>query len=330
MFPKIKQFLNKKNILLCVAALLLVIAGYLTVSYLTVKYFSKAAGPVETGYGCYNYGNSAVYGSCRTKLVNADIPNLSSTFTTGGIICTPSPAEINTKVTCTGTLNDKRLAPQNVLSLGVLGQTFSECTFVVDTFTCPNIPVGSSAGSLNLDGSIAPDTGSTDRRIFNTTVKLNITNHTLVAADLVSNNLLVSTGPFSTLTCGTNNTVTASQVSTCVATIRPGFTIPSDFKFGIGVNPGGQCITTGVTLTCTNVPTTSSVGKQNLKVQIGSSALYEANLLINVSLNTATSLIRTGGAGLWLVGVIFLGVAGWVSATVVKFRKKVKRSSQDK
>jgi hypothetical protein len=347
MFPKIKQFLNKQNILLCVAALLLIAVGYLTVNYLTVKYSSNAAGGVQTGYGCYNYGNSAVYGSCRVKLVNTDIPELNNPLiTTGGVVCTPKPAEVNTKISCTGTLGQNRLAPVDVLSIGIEGQPLSACTFVGETFTCPNILVGNTTGAFNLFGKIGNNTA-----VNTNAEKITVINHTLTTADLTGNGWLLTFGPFSAISCGTNNVAAAGQVNKCTATIRPGYTIPSDFKFGIGTNPGGQCVTTGFTLTCINVPTTSDIGKQNFNVQIGSSAVYKSDLLINVSkeanstttpttpianavsanpIATGTSLIRTGGVGLWLVGAILLGVTGWVSATFVKSRKKPKSSSQDK
>jgi hypothetical protein len=344
MFSKFKQQLNRKNLVLAILGLSLLVLGYVTVGYLTVRYQSRAAGvPSEIGYGCQTYGNAAVYGSCRIKLVSADIPNLNSSFTTTGIVCTPNPAEINTKISCTGTLNDKRLAPQNQLSLGVEGQAASQCTFVVDTFTCSNIVVGASAGTLKLFGNISPGTA------IDTAVRLNIINHTLVAADLTPNNLLATSGPFSSIACGNNNTVTAGESTTCVLNIRPGFVIPADFKLGVGTNPGGQCVTAGSILTCSNVPSSTVAGLQDLKAQIGSSQVYLAGKTVNVvktsipttppnstlTANTnpatgtnpastvVTSLIRSGGLTIIavIVGIFSALVLVWLAFGKFKSNK---------
>jgi hypothetical protein len=339
MFSKILPYFKKKNLVLAVASLMVLVMGYFTFGYLAkTQYASKAAG-IETGYGCYNYGNSAGYGNCKVKLSSSDLVLLNPSLTTnGGIVCTPNPAEIGSKITCTGTLNGNRTAPQDVFSLGVEGGSLVACTFAGDVFTCPDIVVGNTVGSLKLFGSIGTDAA------VDTTVKIATTNRVVVNTDLAKNDLVSTTGPYSSVVCGKDNTVNAGELSTCIFTIRPGFAISVDTKFGIGTNPGGQCTTSGSTLTCTGVPVTTELGAKDLKVQIGSGQVYLAGKTINVAkagtvtttansstnpsaTSAAAALIRTGGN---TVIYIVIAVIALLLLAVVIFMKHKKDTNNTK
>ncbi|MBC7472554.1 MAG: LPXTG cell wall anchor domain-containing protein [candidate division SR1 bacterium] len=256
------------------------ISGYVIVGQLTQsRNTSKAAEANTTTYGCYGYGINTTFGSCNLAtnsafpLIAADIPNLVSQYTINGITCTPNPAEVNTTVSCTGTLNSTRVAPQGILAIGIEGLPLANCTFSLSTFTCPNIAVGNTAGSFKIFGKIGNSTP------VDTNVTISVINHLVNYNDLISQNLGAITSPFNEISC---NIVYVNQPTTCILTIRSGYIIPADMKFGLGTAPAGQCITSGNILTCAGVPTSSQAGLQPLRVQIGIGQVYDSGKSFNV------------------------------------------------
>ncbi len=174
-----------------------------------------------------------------------------------------SDAVAYSTTTCTGTLPAGITPPATGLKLNVEGQTGITCTFTAQNFTCANMPAGSTTGTRKIQAAVgtnAPaDTGKT----------INVTPKTITAPDLPNIGTGNVTDPFENLTCGTNNSVVAGTTTTCTGTLKSGYQIPTDFQLGVGTNPSGSCTQTGQTVTCTNVPVTTTLDTQPLKAKTG-------------------------------------------------------------
>lgn len=312
MFTQIAKHFTKKNIRLYIAGIALVVLGYVAFGYLASPRDAVKAAVVESGYGCYQYGSTSNFGSCQIQLTQGDMAYLNSLLTTNGITCTPATVEINQTITCTGTLNDTRLPPASTLFLGVQGQNPVSCTFAGQVFTCSGIQVGDTAGGYNLVAFIGSGTP------VDTAVDINPINHVFNATDLAN-----GVDPFTSVTCGTNNSVNVGDTVTCTATIKPGFTIPSDFRFGIGTNPGGTCTVSGTTLTCTGIPVSSTTGSQTLKISVGNSAIKDYNKTITVNAATTGNLARTGGITLtYIITAIAIVAIAVIVAVIYTIKSK--------
>jgi hypothetical protein len=298
MFANLKKHFTTKRVRFYVAGFALVVLGYVAIGYLSAPRGLIKAAVVEQGYGCYQYGSSSNFGSCQIQLTQGDMAYLNTLLTTNGVTCTPSAVEINQTITCTGTLNDTRLPPSGTLYLGVQGQTPVACTFAGQVFTCAGLQVGNTTGNYPLVANIDNGTPA------GVAVSISPINHVLTSADLAN-----GVDPFTSVTCGTNNTVNVGDTVTCTATIKPGISIPSDFRFGIGTTPGGTCTVSGSTLTCTGIPVTTTTGSQTLKINIGSGAVKDYNKTITVNAAATGNLARTGGLNLMVIAGVLVVVA---------------------
>jgi uncharacterized repeat protein (TIGR01451 family) len=103
--------------------------------------------------------------------IASGIPNPTGNGTTpfGDLLNCPASANLNTNVTCTGTLPSHILPPTDGLKLNVQGQTPVACTFQGQNFTCSNLPVGGSAGVLPIQVATGNNTPTNTGRTINVT-----------------------------------------------------------------------------------------------------------------------------------------------------------------
>jgi hypothetical protein len=124
--------------------------------------------------------------------------------------------------------------------------------------------------------------------------------------------------PFTSIVCNTNNSANVGITTTCIAVINPDYTIPADFRLGVGTNPTGSCNASADTLTCIEVLVTNNTGSQAVRAQIGSGEVK--NLNTNVTVNGVTTsiaetitggvtnLIRTGGTNIFPIVIFIVAV----------------------
>ncbi len=96
------------------------------------------------------------------------------------------------------------------------------------------------------------------------------------------------------LKCNDNKNVIKNTTATCTFTLPTNKTLPMDLKLAIGdATPAGICILNGMTVTCSNVPTGSLIGKQPIFSQLGMGAKVDTTKSAMVD-NTTISLVNTG------------------------------------
>jgi hypothetical protein len=217
------------------------------------------------------YGNTT-YGECGYGDDICPFGELTNTDISGGIngqtfaqatnlVC--ADAAVNTTTTCTGTLPAGISAPTTGLKLNVEGQTSSTCTFTGQNFSCPNLAVGSTTGVRKIQGAIGTNTPA------DTGKTITVSPRVITPADIANIGTGTESDPFVNLTCGANNSAVAATPTTCTGTLKPGYSIPTDFQLGVGTDPSGSCTQVGQVVTCVNIPVTTTTGDQPLKAKVG-------------------------------------------------------------
>jgi hypothetical protein len=154
-----RKFVSSKKLVSIVAILGVIGIGLVIFNSL---YSSRSQAALSTGYGCNDYGYQTVnlnifdinYNSeCTRELAQADIANFNTALTTGGVSCTPSPAIVNTTITCSGNLIDNILPPGSGFTLRIGTATSTPCTFTGSAFSCA-IRLGTAAGNFSILGSV--------------------------------------------------------------------------------------------------------------------------------------------------------------------------------
>ena len=96
------------------------------------------------------------------------------------------------------------------------------------------------------------------------------------------------------LKCNDNKNVVKNTTTTCTFTLPNSKTLPMDLKLAIGdATPAGTCTLSGITVTCTNVPTGSLTGRQPIFSQLGMGAKVDTAKTAMVD-NTTIALVNTG------------------------------------
>ncbi|MBC7406017.1 MAG: hypothetical protein H7230_00900 [Candidatus Parcubacteria bacterium] len=96
------------------------------------------------------------------------------------------------------------------------------------------------------------------------------------------------------LKCNDNKNVVKNTTTTCTFTLPNSKTLPMDLKLAIGdATPAGTCTLSGITVTCTNVPTGSLTGRQSIFSQLGMGAKVDTTKTAMVD-NTTIALVNTG------------------------------------
>jgi len=226
---------------------------------------------------------------------------------------------VSTTTTCIGKLPPYKLLDSNnplKLSIGNSGSVSDICTANQAVLTCNNVPTGTQLGSIALNAKIG------NGQLKDTTQKVNVIEQNKPFAKVISEADIPNIGtgtdadPFKDLTCGNADTVNASAPTSCTGTLKDGWSIPSGFKLGIGVDPAGTCSQSGQVVTCLTVPVTSRAGSFTIvKAQIGAGSIIDTGKRVTVQAG-AVVLARTGGAALIGAGLaIILALGAFVAFT---------------
>ncbi len=236
---------------------------------------------------------------------------------------TLNSVSVSSTTTCTGTLpTNKTLDTANPLKLAIgdAGTLSSECTVSGTVITCNNVPTGSQTGSQPLkaklgNGALTNTGTNVDVKGVEVPAVVN-TNKVISDADIPNIGTGNANDPFLSLVCGASNLVKVGIPTTCFGTLKDGWSIPNDFKFGVGTNPGGTCSQSGQNIVCTNVPVTTTSGSSvPVKAQIGSGSTIDTGKKVAVQADSV-ALARTGGAALIGLGIATLAaLAGFVIYT---------------
>lgn len=228
---------------------------------------------------------------------------------------------VSTATTCTGTLPDNKLLDSSnplKLSIGDASTLSDTCTATNTTLTCTNVPTGSQTGLVPVKAKLGNGLlKDTTQKVTVVPAQTNTPSTKIISdADIPNIGTGNANDPFSSLICGASDVVTAGRPTTCFGTLKDGWSIPADFKLGIGYNPGGTCTQSQQSVVCINVPVTDFPGNAvPVKAQIGAGNILDTGKKVAVQI-IAASLARTGGAALVGVGVVLLaGLAGFVAYT---------------
>jgi alpha-tubulin suppressor-like RCC1 family protein len=273
-----------------------------------------------------------------TKILdNTDIPTLGSI---SNISCSPTPAPINGVVTCTGSVPSYLIPPTGDIKVNIEGQSQITCIFSGQTYTCANVPTGGNSGVkkifIALSANPAVDSGKT----------ITIADKIITNTDLASIGTNTANDSFISLICDNDNIVTVSTITSCIGTLKDGWSIPNYLKLGINVNPTGNCTQSGRLVVCSNIPVSSTPGDNlPIKAQITTNLAknsslfavdvnadssivntgFKAKVVAESSAVTATTLPRTGGQTLAAILIgIFVLVAGTTIYIIVNHREKMK------
>ncbi|NJK71275.1 MAG: hypothetical protein HC932_03420, partial [Thermales bacterium] len=212
-------------------------------------------------------------------LSQSDIQSLNDIV--GEISCNPELTQINSTITCTGTLPTQYTSPSSPLMISIEGSTPVNCIFSSNTFTCSNIPTGSTFGIRNLQASIATNSQTN-------TGKLIIVQSSSSGDQFLTDNDIINIGtlsindPFNDIVCGDGGVVSGGFATTCLASIKPGFILPLDFQMGISTTPGGDCLQENEKITCTNVPVINKEGIAILNIRIAQGDIFNTNYIVTV------------------------------------------------
>ncbi len=241
------------------------------------------ASPYGTSvYNCSTYNNGCA------NVSSLDVTQLT---TIAGLSC-PTTAQINSTISCTGSLPTNIFIGTSILKLNLTGQAQINCNFTFQTFICNNIPTGSTIGNSTIQAALNSATPA------NTATVVNITGPVPPAPQPVPDPLpadLVS--KINSVTCSSDNTFYVGQkTTTCVVQLSSTYQLPTNFILGIGTTPGGSCTQNLLTITCTNVPISQIAGTLAILGSFGSNGnVFPLNFSAKLSVPNSGSTIRTGG-----------------------------------
>lgn len=220
------------------------------------------------------------------------------------ITCSPNPTTISTKVTCIGQLPANTTA--NNLKISLNGTTVDCTVSTTGGIACPEISVGSTAGTFEVKASTST-----------------ITSPFVVDSILVTKPPLTETDLQSLIiVCGINNTfIYVNDITDCRFTLPSDKSLPSGFKLSISDGNPVLCTTSGQTVNCDDIPSGTKTGTQKVFGYIGGTKVDTKNTVSVIDPNatitttpaspkttTPTTTPRTGGSALSL-GAFFLVVS---------------------
>jgi alpha-tubulin suppressor-like RCC1 family protein len=181
-----------------------------------------------------------------------DLPNLDAITS---LACTPTSVLADGTTTCTGTFPATILPPADI-TLNVQGETGVLCTITALTFSCPNMPAGSTLGARTIQAKTGSSAAVNTGEVITVNVRpFNATN------DLV--NFATTTN----LTCTPTSTTTYSTF-TCTGTLPNDITPPTNLALNIEGATGKQATFVGQTFTVTNLDSGSVVGQRKVQAQL--------------------------------------------------------------